>query len=98
MTINEYALGTGVICSAGFRSAAGALADPDVVKFSFITPAGVTTTYTYPTDTALKKDATGEYHVAIDANAVGKWHYRFFATGTGQAAAEGSFAIAPSAF
>ncbi len=60
------------------------------------TPAGVTTTYVYLTDNELVKDSTGKYHVDINANAAGTWYYRFFSTGTGQAAEERQFEVRPA--
>ena len=50
-------------------------------------PSGNTTSLTYGVDAALVKDSTGVYHVDVDADEVGWWHYRVYSTGTGQAAA-----------
>jgi hypothetical protein len=44
------------------------------------------------------KDSVGNYHVDVDANAVGRWYYRFQGTGTNQAAEEGLFTVVPSQF
>lgn len=97
-TPNTYALGTDVVCRGLFKTSAGVAADPSVVKFSVKNPNGVITTYTYVTDVQVVKDSTGHYHVNVDANEAGTWYFRFFATGTGKAADESSFIVAPSQF
>lgn len=97
-SINEYGLGTDVICSTEFTTTAGAAHDPSAVFFQFKDPEGEITAYEYGQDTELVKDSTGNYHVNVDASKVGTWHYRFYATGTGKAADERVFKISPSAF
>lgn len=77
--------------SAAFKDEAGAAVDPTTVSFTFRTPSGTETTFLHGTDTELVKDSVGNYHVDIDANAGGSWHWRFVSTGTGQAASEGYF-------
>ena len=94
----SYDLGDSVTCAAVFKTPAGVLQDPANVSFSYKTPLGVETTYVYGTDSELVKDSTGNYHANVNANAVGQWYYRFFSTGTGQAAAEGGFAVKRSQF
>lgn len=91
--MTTYDKGDLVRVSGMFADSAGVATDPTVVKFSFTNPAGTTTTYTYPTDVQLVKDSTGNYHVDIDASSSGTWLYRFYSTGTGQAAAEGEFFV-----
>lgn len=91
--MTTYDKGDLVRVSAAFATSAGVATDPTTVKFSFTDPAGTTTTYTYSTDVQLVKDSTGNYHVDIDASSTGNWLYRFFSTGTGQAAAEGEFFV-----
>jgi hypothetical protein len=81
------------IATTGFQDLAGTLLDPTVVKLSFKTPAGVTTTYIYGTDAQLVKVSTGKYYVDLNANAAGTWYYRWWATGTGQAAEERQFVV-----
>lgn len=90
---NTYDNGDLARCSAAFTTSAGVATDPTTVRFSVRNPAGTTTSYLYGTDSQLVKDSTGNYHVDIDANADGRWHYRFFSTGSGQAAAEKSFRV-----
>jgi uncharacterized protein YfaS (alpha-2-macroglobulin family) len=97
-TINEYALGTNVTVSAIFKTALGVAADPTAVFFSVKDPEGTQSDLTYGDDVEVVKDSTGHYHVDVDANIAGTWLYRFFSTGTGKAAAEGSFTVSPSNF
>ena len=95
---NPYDKGDLVRVSAAFTTAAGAALDPTVVKCQVQTPAGTATTYTYGTDAALVKDSTGAYHLDIDAATSGEWCYRWYSTGTGQAAAEGRFSVTAGEF
>jgi hypothetical protein len=96
--MNSYIVGNLVHISVVFTTTAGAAIDPTVVKCLVRTPAGVTTTYTYGTDAALVKAAVGSYYLDVDANAEGIWNYRWYSTGTGQAADDGVFAISDSVF
>ena len=85
-------------CSAVFTNSSGTAIDPTAVLFKVTNPAGTPTTYTYGEDDELVKDSVGNYHVDVDANAAGVWRYRFYSTGTGQAAEEGMFIVEESAF
>lgn len=96
--MNQYSKGDLVRCSASFATSAGAATDPTAVLAQVRNPAGTTTTYTYGTDAELVKVSTGNYYVDVNANQVGTWHYRFYSTGTGQAADEGSFKVKDSNF
>ena len=75
----------------------GTLLDPAAVYVSWKDPDGNITQKQHGTDPELVKDAVGTYHIDIDASAAGQWTYRWWSTGTGQAAGEGAFAVAPSA-
>lgn len=97
-TINVHDEGDLVRCSGAFTDSDGNATDPTVVLFKFQNPAGTETSYTYGVDAELVKDSTGNYHVDINANAVGTWYYRFYSTGTGQAADESAFIVADSEF
>lgn len=97
--LNEYDLGDLVRCSGSFTTTAGAAMDPAAVFFKVKDPEGtVSTPIQYGVDAALVKDSTGNYHVDVDANKSGTWRYRFYSTGNGQAADEGSFNVAASNF
>lgn len=88
---NSYDVGQLVRCYGAFKDANGDNLDPTNVYFKFQDPSANETAYTYGTDAALVKDTTGDYHVDIDVDETGTWYYRFYSTGTGQAAAETNF-------
>lgn len=90
----DYETGDLVRCSAVWTDADGNYLDPTVVKFRFKSPDGTTTTYTHGVDAELVRDDTGRYHVDVDVDAAGVWWYRFYSTGTGQAAGEDAFTAA----
>jgi hypothetical protein len=81
-----------------FSDSSGTATDPTAILFKFANPSGTTTTYTYGVDAELVRDATGVYYVDIDCNEAGAWRWRFYSTGTGQAADEGFFIVEPSQF
>jgi len=85
-----YDVGDLVTCSATF-AVNDTPTDPTVLTFSFKTPAGTTTTYTYGTDAALVRDSAGAFHVDVPVDAEGVWHYRFAGTGAATAAEERRF-------
>lgn len=87
--MNTYSLGDQVRTSVAFTQVSDSAAiDPDVVKMSFITPSGTVTTYVYGTDDEIVKSSTGNYYADISLTEKGTWYYRWFSTGTGQAATE----------
>lgn len=88
-----YDKGTTVRCRAEFRDTSDALQDPTTVSVTIRTPGDVNTTYVYGTDGEVVKSATGMYYIDVDANAHGRWYYRWFSTGTGQAAKEKEFTV-----
>jgi hypothetical protein len=95
----DYAKGQLVRCTGRFQNTSGTLVDPTTPKFDFKSPVvSGFTTYTHPTNAQLVKDSTGVYHVDLDANAAGTWYFRFYGTGTNQAANEMSFTVADSQF
>jgi hypothetical protein len=84
----SYHVGDLVRCAGAFTNAGGTAVDPTAVFAQYSNPAGSVTSLTYGTDAALVKASTGNYYVDINANAAGYWRYRFYSTGTGQAASE----------
>jgi hypothetical protein len=67
----------------------GAVQDPTVVKVSVRRPGGKVETWTYgDADALVAKDSTGTYHLDISANVPGRYYYRWWSTGTGQAGIE----------
>lgn len=99
MTKNVYFKGSLVQVKGVFFDTTNQVnADPAVVKCRYIDPDGTATVLTYGVDGALVKDSVGNYHVNINANKAGDWHYRFESTGSGQASNEGSFYIEGGSF
>jgi uncharacterized protein YfaS (alpha-2-macroglobulin family) len=95
MTINVYDTGDLVRCTGTFATD-GTNVDPTAVLFKVKSPTGTVTTYTYGTDVQLVKSATGIYYVNVSATENGMYRYRFYSTGTGQAASEGQFRVRDS--
>ena len=91
-----YHLGDLIRVSAVFTDAAGDAVDPDAVFAQYKDPSGNVTELEYLTDAALVKDSVGNYHVDIDADEAGRWRYRFYSTGDGQAANQKSFDVTAS--
>lgn len=83
-------------CEGTFLDLDDVAVDPSAVFFKFKDPSGNVTSYTYPTDGELVKEATGLYYVDVDVDEGGDWWFRFFSTGSGQAAGEGTFWAEPS--
>lgn len=95
--INPYDKGASVRVAGPFRDIeTGNPIDPETVSFSYKNPAGLTITLTYGQNVELQRVNTGNYRVDIDANLSGMWHWRWFATGAGQAADQGQFYVRPS--
>ena len=90
---NTYDLGDLIRCSGPFTNAAGAPIDPTGVNVSIREPGGTVTIYVYGTDSEVVKDSAGNYHIDVNANAPGRWYYRWWSTGTGQAADENWFQV-----
>jgi len=96
---HSYYVGNQVICQATFTTAAtGAAVDPTAVYFQFKNPSQVITTYQYGVGVEIQKLSTGIYTVTISIDNDGDWYYRWYSTGTGQAAAETRFNAKDSEF
>jgi hypothetical protein len=96
--MRNYDKGDLVRCTGLFTDDDGVAQDPSEVYFKVKDPAGETTTYQYGVDGDLKKSATGSYYIDIDADTSGIWSYRFYSTGSGQAADEEKFTVRRSEF
>ena len=94
---NVYAVGTKIRLSAAFTDLSDAASDPGGILFKIRAPDGMVTTYTYGSDVALVKDATGNYHVDWLIAASGVHRYGFYGITSGQAVDESSFRAKPSA-
>lgn len=74
---------------------AGVGTDPTTVSFDYRVSGGATSTDAYPAN--IVKQATGSYYRDLDTNTDGEWEFRFYSTGTGQAAADHAY-LAKSRF
>ncbi len=96
--VKIFDVGDAVRCRAEFRDLAGTLIDPTTVSVSVKAPDGQITTKVYNTDPEVVRESAGKFYIDVDATASGVWHYRFFSTGTGKAAAERQFNVRRSNF
>lgn len=94
---NSYDVGDLVKLTATFTTA-GVAADPTAVSVKYKNPAGTTTTKVYGTDVEVVKSSTGIYYIYVSAATEGRWYYRWYSTGTGQAAGESYFDVAQTYF
>lgn len=83
VTRKTYKVGQTLKLSAAFADENGAAADPTTVVFTITEPDddATVTTYNYPGDAELVRDALGEYHVEFTIANAGTHCYAF--TGTG---------------
>jgi hypothetical protein len=98
--MSDYIEGQLVRLSAAFTDAAGAAADPTTVTLKYLpasAPGATTTTLTYPEDTEIVKDSTGNYHYDLPLDDPGAWVWRWESTGDAQAATQGEFSVARAA-
>ena len=95
---DTFDIGDLVRCEGRFTNLVGTLIDPATVTFKIKDPNGAVTTYSYPADAQVIKSATGIYYVDVNATKAGTWYYRFYSTGTSQAAGETAFKVAASQF
>lgn len=95
---NTHPKGTNIRVTATFEDAAGTDLDPTTVAVTLQTPEYNETLYTYSSDAALVKSATGIYYIDVSADSSGWWAARWRATGTGATAFEHHFYISPSEF
>ena len=66
--------------------AGAANVDPTSVYFNLETPGGAQSTFTYGVGGTVVKSATGIYYADVSLGTAGTWYYRFYSTGTAQAA------------
>jgi hypothetical protein len=93
----SYTKGELVHCSAEFQAYVdGVLTyiNPATINFKFKRSGLAATTYVYGVNAELKKSADGKYYVDLDTSvADGTWYYKFWSTGSYQAAKNGSFEV-----
>lgn len=95
----SYFMGTAVRCrtdNPAFTNAAGTVADPTAVTFTFEDPDGNQTTYTYGVDSQLTRDATGIYKVDLLLSLSGAWKIRWLGTGAVAVAFESTINVPAS--
>lgn len=68
------------------------LTDPTAITLLVISPDRVTGTYTYAA-AELTQSSTGIYYRDVSLDQVGRWDYRYEATGTVQAAEDGRLMV-----
>ena len=91
---STYDIGDVVRCAAVFTLAAGSTVDPTKVYFSKQTPDGAISNSTYSAlTTDITRSALGHYQKDLITTGAGLYEYRFWSTGTGQAAEEGYFSV-----
>lgn len=92
--MKKHDLGSLVRVTAEFREVETRdLIDPDVVKLSILSPSNVLTTYVYGDGDEVVKDAVGIYYSDVSAEEAGRYYYRWWSTGDGQAATEKYFEV-----
>ena len=82
---------------ATFKDANGTDVDPTTVTVKYEKPDGTEVTKVYLTDAEVIKDSTGHYHIDVDADQSGVWHFRWESS-TPQTAAEEIFTVKDTVF
>jgi hypothetical protein len=72
-----YNIGDIIRVSTEFKDPADVLVDPGEVRVKVRDPKRIITTYTYPTDTQIVKDAVGKYHFDLAALKTGTYCVRW---------------------
>ena len=93
-----YDKGDKVRFTAVFKNIAEELTDPTTVTVKIKDPSGNSSTYVYGTDLEVVKDSTGTYHIDMDIDETGIWHYRWEGAGVIKTAEESSFTVRTSEF
>ncbi|MBI4935849.1 MAG: hypothetical protein HY828_18360 [Actinobacteria bacterium] len=100
--LGTYNVGDQPSFTATFRNAAGALADPTVVKFITYPAGGTPTIYVYGTDPEVVRDSAGVFtftHPQLGATLAGKTvHIRANGSGAVTSSDEDTFRVKPTAF
>ena len=96
--MNTCDVGDLVRCSGVFTDEDGNAVDPGAVYCKILDPSGNVATYQYGEDDEVVRDDTGTYHVDVDVDEGGDWWYRFYSTGSAQAAGEAVFWAQASQF
>ena len=89
MAINVYTQGELVRIAASFANGASPI-DPANVFVNLRYPSGASATVSGST---ITNASAGYYYTDIDASSPGRWHYRWYSTGCGQAAKSNYFKV-----
>ena len=89
-----YDQGDLVQVTATFKNAStGAVLDPTAVYLKVCAPDHTETIYQYGVGATISRVSTGVYRANIDASQYGKYQYRWYSTGNGQASEPQSFYV-----
>ena len=95
----DYDKGDLIRCTGTFTDADDVAINHANVFFKVRDPyRNVAVDYEYGFDAELVRSATGIYYADVSGTTVGRWFYRFYSTGTGQAAGENDFDVVKSEF
>ncbi len=95
---NTYTVGQQARLTVTIKDVSDALADPTGLTFQLMQPDGTETTETYPADGEPIRDSIGVFHVDKTLSNVGKYRYRWVASGAVIGAVEKVFDVKASAF
>jgi len=96
MPDNTYDVGDVVRVLGTYRSTAGAVGDPTVVRVKYRAPGSTMVTFTFSTGgTDITKVSTGVYRSDVQVNTAGVWRYRWDSSGALRAAGEKQFRVKP---
>lgn len=88
--------GDSVKVTGTYKDAAEALHDPGAVFLDIDWPDGTNQTFEYTVDAEITRESLGLFNATFDtAGKPGRWFYRWYSTGVGQAADEGEFVVNP---
>jgi len=91
---STYDIGDITRCAVIFTLAAGSTVDPTKVYFAVQKPDGAIANSTYSAlTTDITRSALGHYYRDVICTGMGLYEYRFWSTGTAQAAEESYFSV-----
>ena len=90
---NHYEIGNLIRVTGTFTDSDGNAHDPTSVFCSVLEPDGTQTDYEHGVDPEITNSATGVYYLDQAVDQEGFWYYRWYATGTGEAADESYFRV-----
>lgn len=98
MRINTHDRGDLVRVTGSFTDPdTGDAIDPEVVNVTITNPNGSETQYVFGVNDGVANPEVGEYSFDIDVQIAGRWYYRWWSSGTGQAAQKKWFNVVDAA-